>query len=96
MLFQVEMIVQSPHGMDPAEFDRLKAAEKAYSQDLQRSGVWKSIWRVVGEYKNISIFEVTSNAQLHDILSQLPLFPFMKIRVTALCRHPSSIRDDDS
>ena len=29
------------------------------------------------------------------ILSALPLFPFMEMRITALCRHPSSIRDDD-
>ncbi|PVW80554.1 muconolactone delta-isomerase, partial [Klebsiella pneumoniae] len=25
----------------------------------------------------------------------LPLYPFMAIKVEALCRHPSSIRDDD-
>ncbi|MBF8467311.1 MAG: muconolactone Delta-isomerase family protein, partial [Klebsiella michiganensis] len=24
-----------------------------------------------------------------------PLYPFMQIRVEALCRHPSSIREDD-
>jgi muconolactone D-isomerase len=34
--------------------------------------------------------------ELHDILSTLPLFPFMEIAVSALCRHPSSIRDDDA
>ncbi|WP_321888190.1 muconolactone Delta-isomerase family protein, partial [Paraburkholderia bannensis] len=25
-----------------------------------------------------------------------PLFPYMKISVTPLCRHPSSVRDDDA
>ena len=29
--------------------------------------------------------------ELHDTLSQLPLFPFMKISVTPLAQHPSSI-----
>ncbi|PLN47009.1 muconolactone delta-isomerase, partial [Klebsiella pneumoniae] len=24
-----------------------------------------------------------------------PLYPYMAIKVEALCRHPSSIRDDD-
>jgi len=38
---------------------------------------------------------VASNEALHDILSTLPLFPFMRISVTPLCRHPSSIRTDD-
>jgi len=62
---------------------------------LQRSGKWRHIWRVAGQYCNISIFDVASNAELHDILMSLPLFSFMAVRVTALCRHPSSVHDDD-
>jgi muconolactone D-isomerase len=38
---------------------------------------------------------VRDNAELHDLLVSLPLYPFMDVRVTALCRHPSSIHDDD-
>ncbi len=95
MIFQVEMDVSVPHDGDPSLFDKLKAAEKARAEDLQKSGIWRHLWRVVGEYKNVSIFDVHSNAELHELLSTLPLFPYMKIRVTALCRHPSSIRDDE-
>jgi muconolactone D-isomerase len=95
MLFQVEMDVHPPQGGDPAAFEALKAAEKARFQELQRSGVWRHIWRVVGHYSNVSIFDVASNAELHEILMGLPLYPFMEVRVTALCRHPSSIHDDD-
>jgi muconolactone D-isomerase len=50
---------------------------------------------VAGRYSNLSIFDVSGAQELHEILSNLPLFPFMTIRVTPLCRHPSSIRDDD-
>ncbi|MGE4410019.1 MAG: muconolactone Delta-isomerase [Sphingomonadales bacterium] len=96
MLFKVEMDVNVPLDYDKERFEALKATEKAYSQDLQRSGKWRHIWRTVGQYSNISIFDVESNAELHDILTGLPLYPFMDIRVTALCRHPSSVRDDDS
>jgi muconolactone D-isomerase len=95
MLFQVEMDVKVPTGFDPERFEQLKSEEKALSQDLQRSGKWRHIWRVVGQYANVSIFDVESNAELHDLLISLPLYPFMEIRVTALCRHPSSVRDDD-
>lgn len=95
MLFKVEMDVNVPHGTDPVAFEELKAKEKAYSHDLQRAGKWRHIWRTVGQYSNVSIFDVGSNAELHEILTGLPLYPFMAIRVTALCRHPSSIRDDD-
>lgn len=95
MLFKVEMDVNVPTDIDPGKFEELKAAEKARFQELQRSGIWRHIWRVVGQYSNVSIFDVTSNGDLHDILTSLPLYPFMDIRVTALCRHPSSIHDDD-
>ncbi len=95
MLFQVEMNVNIPLGFDPAEAERLKAAEKARFQELQKAGVWRHIWRVVGRYANLSIFEVKSNEELHQLLLGLPLYPFMDIRVTPLCRHPSSIHEDD-
>lgn len=95
MLFMVEMDVDIPATLDPAEAGRIKAAEKAYSQRLQEAGTWRHIWRKVGLYSNVSIFDVADNAALHDTLTGLPLFPFMNITVTPLCRHPSSIRDDD-
>ncbi|BFO10795.1 hypothetical protein GGER_33050 [Serratia rubidaea] len=48
-----------------------------------------------GKYANVSIFDVDSNSELHEILSALPLFPYMEMHIEALCRHPSSIYDDD-
>jgi len=91
MLYLVHMVVDIPSTLAPEEAARIKADEKAYSQQLQRSGQWPHLWRVVGEYANYSVFDVASNDELHDILSRLPLFPFMKITVTALAKHPSSI-----
>lgn len=90
------MTVNIPLDFDKDEAERIKAIEKTYSQDLQRSGEWRHIWRVAGLYANVSIFDVESNQRLHDILMGLPLYPFMTIVVTPLCRHPSSVRDDDT
>ncbi|MDY0107290.1 MAG: muconolactone Delta-isomerase [Giesbergeria sp.] len=91
MLFLVRMDVNIPRDLPVEEANEIKAREKAYSQDLQRDGRWKSIWRVVGEYANYSIFDVASNDELHQLLQGLPLFPFMKISVTPLATHPSAI-----
>lgn len=91
MLFLVHMIVDIPPTVPPEEAARIKADEKAYSQQLQHSGQWPHIWRVVGEYANYSVFDVGSNDELHDLLSRLPLFPYMKIKVTPLAKHPSAI-----
>jgi muconolactone D-isomerase len=92
MLYLVKMDVHLPHDMLAAEADEIKAREKAYSQALQREGKWQQLHRVVGEYANYSVFDVESHDELHAILSGLPLFPYMKMQVTALARHPSSIR----
>ena len=91
MRFHVRMDVDIPADLDPQVRDELIGREKAYSQDLQRQGKWPHIWRIVGEYANYSIFEVDSNDELHQILSGLPLFPYMTIRVTPLAVHPSDI-----
>jgi muconolactone D-isomerase len=95
MLFKVSMTVRLPHTMPADEADRLKASERAVAEALQRSGKWRHLWRVAGRYANVSIFDVAGNVELHDLLLTLPLFPYMDIEVEALCRHPSSIHDDD-
>lgn len=96
MLFHVEMIVNLPQDLPKAEADVLKATEKARARELQESGTWRHLWRVAGQYANVSIFEVNNPGELHEILSTLPLFPFMQIEVRALCHHPSAIAEDGS
>ncbi|PJN95568.1 muconolactone delta-isomerase [Amaricoccus sp. HAR-UPW-R2A-40] len=96
MLYHVVMDVRIPRDLPPEEVAEIVTREKAYSQDLQRSDKWRHIWRIAGQYANVSILDVRDNAELHEILSGLPLFKFMDIKVTPLLRHPSAIREDDS
>ena len=91
MLYHVRMDVRIPLDMDADVKADLVAREKAYAQEVQRSGRWPHLWRVVGEYANISILDVDSNDELHDLLSSLPLFPHMRIKVTPLAQHPSKV-----
>jgi muconolactone D-isomerase len=91
VLFHVRMDVRLPADIDAQTRDELVGREKAYSQELQRNGTWPYIWRIVGEYANFSIFDVESNDELHQILSGLPLFPYMDIHVTPLATHPSDV-----
>jgi muconolactone D-isomerase len=46
---------------------------------------------VAGKYANVSIFDVDGPAELHEILNSLPLYPFMQVEITALCKHPGSL-----
>ena len=89
--FAVRMTVELPPDMDPEARSDLLAREKAWSQQWQRSGEWVSIWRCVGEYANLSIFEVRDNEQLHEILWGLPLFPYWTCLVPPVALPPSDI-----
>ncbi|GAA4671811.1 muconolactone Delta-isomerase [Gordonia humi] len=91
-LYAVRMDVAIPDDLDPQIRAETIAREKAYSQDLQRSGEWVHIWRCAGQYSNISIFDVPDNERLHEILWGLPLFKYMTMDVTPLATHPSDIR----
>lgn len=81
----VQMEVRLPPEM---EADDLKARERARSQELQRGGSWVHLWRVAGRYANVSVFDVGSPDELHELLSSLP-------HVTALARHPSKLDSTD-
>ena len=91
MLFHVRMDVAVPYDLDAEVRAELVAHERARAEELQRAGTWVHLWRVVGKYSNISIFDVTSSDELHEILWSLPLFPYMDVEVTPLTRHPSAI-----
>jgi muconolactone D-isomerase len=95
MLFHVRMNVNLPASMPPDDAAALKQAEKDLAQRLQREGKWRHLWRIAGQYANVSIFDVDSVDELHTLLTSLPLFPYMHIDVMPLCRHPSSVRSDD-
>ena len=93
-------IADALHGRDggppPARYaggaaDQLKAREREYSQAAQRDGRWPHLWRVAGRYANVSVLDVGSVDELHELLSGLPLFPYLDIRVIPLARHPNAI-----
>ncbi|WP_068396408.1 muconolactone Delta-isomerase [Kribbia dieselivorans] len=89
MLFHVRMNVAIPHDLADDVRTDLVTREKARALEIQQSGKWPELWRIVGEYANISIFDVADGDELHTLLSSLPLFPYMDITVTPLATHPS-------
>jgi muconolactone D-isomerase len=91
MLFHVVMNVRVPQGFDPEKLKQLQVEEHERAKELQLQGKWLHLWRVAGKYTNISVFEVESPAEFHEILSSLPLYPFLEVEVAALCHHPGSL-----
>jgi muconolactone D-isomerase len=95
MLFQVKMTVRVLPDADPDRLAGLNAKEHARAEELQRAGKWLHLWRVAGRWENISVFRVDGPDELHEILSSLPLYPYMDVDVIALARHPGAIAVSD-
>lgn len=91
MHFLVQMEVSIPHGIDGEVLDEVKTAERTRAHEIQRTGKWPNLWRVAGRYANVSVFDVETIDELHDLLTSLPMFPYLDITVTPLCHHPSSL-----
>jgi muconolactone D-isomerase len=91
MLFHVYINVCIPHDADPERAKKLGEQEHERAKALQEQGKWLHLWRVAGKFANVSVFDVESPAELHEILNSLPLYPFMEVDITALCHHPGSL-----
>lgn len=92
MLYCVMIEVNLPTDMDPVELARLKETERLRAIELQESGKFLHLWRVAGRMANISIFDVESHDELHELLMSLPMFPYFTLKVVPLAKHPSSIK----
>jgi muconolactone D-isomerase len=85
MLFHVSMSIKIPHDIAQERVEKLKILEHQRATQLEAERKWIYVWRVAGKWANISIFDVEDPSELHEILSSLPLFPFMETDVTPIC-----------
>jgi muconolactone D-isomerase len=93
MLFHVSMTIHLPYDLAPQRVKELTELEHQRANELEQKKKWIHAWRVVGKWANVSIFDVESPSELHEILNSLPLFPFMDIAITALCPMHPTIRE---
>lgn len=66
---------------------RLRDEEVAMAAELGRRGTLVRMWRVPGRRENWGLWRAADATELHSILSQLPIFPYMDIIVHSLGRH---------
>ena len=91
VVFAARAVLAEAPGVEPLTRGIRALEKREYSQAAQRDGRWPHLWRVAGRYANVSILDVGSVDELHELLSGLPLFPYLDIRVTPLARHPNAI-----
>ena len=89
MEFLVEIQVNWPHGKADEQRERLIGEESRRARELADQGHLVRIWRIPGSWANVGIWQAEDATALHQVLSSLPLFPWMDVHVRVLARHPS-------
>lgn len=92
--FLVEIEIVTRTNEDREAVERLTPAERAYGRHLVESGRISRIWRIPGRRANVGVWCANDAAELHQLLSELPHFPWLEIEVTPLATHPLERQDD--
>lgn len=88
--FLVEITTAVPEGTDPAEVDRLRAAEAVRAEELAASGHLVRLWRPVGELRSVGLWRAEDETDLREnVIGTLPLWMWMTAVVTAVQGHPN-------
>ncbi len=87
MEFLARLEQHIPPDIDPDLLAEVKAAEYARGRELAEAGTMRRIWRIPGRRAVYALYRVEGPDELHEVLSSLPLFPWMDIEVTALGTH---------
>ena len=95
MEFLVQISIDLPAHLDTAERERLAGAERERGLELLRAGSIARIWRVGdpaaiagGHLENVGLWKAADEPRLRELLSTLPLFPWMTLDVMPLRTHP--------
>lgn len=91
MHYYFEFHVTVPQGMPPEQFQMLRDEERKIVHALQATGEMRHLWRVAGQFASMGIFDVTDHDRLHVVISTLPLFPYMSVRVVPLAHHQAAL-----
>jgi muconolactone D-isomerase len=92
MEYLTDLVTTVPEGTSPAKVDELRAAEEIRAVELAKAGHLVRLWRPPldpGEWRSIGLFRANDEAELHEILSSLPLHIWMKVTITPLTPHPN-------
>ena len=88
MEFLLNISIRFTRDEDGETRDRLISEEHVAATALKDQGHLVRIWRTPGKFGNWSLWRAEDATQLHEVISSLPLYPWMEVDVHALAKHP--------
>lgn len=87
MEFLVEIEVQMPTHFSDEQKSDLIDQERVRGRELCSEGIIRAVWRVPGQLANRAIWSAPDATRVHRAITSLPLWPYSKVKVTALATH---------
>ena len=88
MEFLVHIKISWPQDMGRMEKEKIIKEERDYAASLASKGALVRMWRIPGRQENYGIWNAADATQLHEIISSLPVYPYMTVTVEPLAVHP--------
>lgn len=85
--YLVNIRIEWPQDISDEVVERLSVEERAMAAERAAEGHLVRMWRVPGRRENWGLWRATDATQLHEILSALPVWPYMDVTVHPLARH---------
>lgn len=86
--YLVNIRIDIPLDTPSSRIEELVVTERAMAAELAQSGHLVRMWRVPGRRENWGLWRADSVTELHEILSALPVWPYMDLDVHSLAEHP--------
>lgn len=94
MEFLVQIAITLPSDARAEERERLVRSEYERGRELMAAGILSRIWRVPGTANNVGIWSAPDATALHELISSLPMYPYMDVQVRPLSTHPLEVPNE--
>ena len=92
MEYLVTMTTHVPEGTSEADVQDMRTREAVRARELAAQGHLLRLWRPPlkpGEWRTLGLFSATTDSQLEEVLSSMPLRVWRSDEVTPLTEHPN-------
>lgn len=85
--YLVNIRIEWPRDLSNDAIERLSQEERAMAARRASEGHLVRMWRVPGRRENWGLWRAADATELHEILSALPVWPYMQVTVHPLAKH---------
>lgn len=88
MEFLININIIWSENLSESEVEKISVAEREMAAQLVKNGTLVRMWRVPGRRENWGLWKAKDATEIHEIISSLPVWPYMDVRIIPLAKHP--------